>query len=47
MGGEWQPIETAPKDVEWASGRHEHGPLILAYPVGHRVDTAYWWQTTD
>lgn len=34
--GEWQPIETAPKD----------GTLILLYPTNGdgQISTGYWWE---
>lgn len=42
---EWQPIETAPKDIRWKDGFQNFGPLILAYPVNGKVDTVEWWQS--
>lgn len=50
---EWQPIETAPKDIvgrqRMISGGayHEYGPYILAHPVFGQVARVRWWQTSD
>lgn len=43
----WQPIETAPKAIEWRSGIHEYGPYFLAWPVFGDVARVRWWQSGE
>ena len=42
---EWQPIETAPKEIEWGGDGHGYGPYILAWPVFYEVTRVRWWQS--
>ena len=45
---EWQPIETAPKNIAWRTGDgHEYGNYILAYPYFGEVVRVRWWQCPE
>jgi hypothetical protein len=42
---DWQPIETAPKDIVWASGATQYGVNILAGSVySSEPYVCKWWQ---
>ena len=43
---EWQPIESAPKEIVVSYGKHDYGPYILVYPVFGEPARARWWQTS-
>jgi hypothetical protein len=41
---EWQPIETAPKEIVWKDDQSEYGKHILVGPYHGEVVRARWWQ---
>jgi hypothetical protein len=45
--GKWQPIATAPKDVNRGSGPHRYGKRIVVYePKFGRIVSVRWWETS-
>ena len=42
---EWQPIETAPKDIIVKFDRNGYGQHILAFYQGSPVFRCRWWQS--
>ena len=44
---EWQPIETAPKEITRRDHANGYGCCVLAYPVHGSVARVRWWQRTD
>lgn len=40
----WQPIETAPKEIDWRKDGHEYGKHILVWPYYGEVVRAKWEQ---
>lgn len=45
---EWQPIETAPKELKYSNGANRYGEFIIAWhPLYTEPQRVRWWWRAD